>query len=262
MVHVERSGAGERLLLIHGLGGDWRVWEPVLDRLTAEREVLSIDLPGFGTSPPLPPDATPSPAALAAAVAGLLDELGIDRIDVAGNSLGAWVALELARAGRAERVTAICPAGLWGRPLGPRKGPNVRALPRIVREVAPLVAGLPGFRRLGLAGVVAHPDRVPWHAARRIVQTYLSAPGFDAVNEAMRADYLRLEDISRIDVPVTLAWADRDKLVAPPQGGVAGVEAVAIPDAGHLAMWDQPELVAELILKPAADRFPGSPTPA
>ena len=195
MVHVERRGAGERLLLIHGLGGDWQVWEPVLDRLSAAREVLAIDLPGFGSSSPLPRGVTPTPAALAAAVAATLDELEIERIDVAGNSLGAWVALELARAGRAVRVTAICPAGFWARPLGPRRGPNLHALPWPVRMLVPLVAGLPGIRRIGIGGVVAHPPRVPWHAARRIVASYLSAPGYEAANAAMRADYVRRDEI-------------------------------------------------------------------
>lgn len=266
MVHVERLGSGEPLLLIHGLGGDWRVWEPVLDRLTAEREVLAVDLPGFGSSPVLPEATTATPAALAAAVAETLDGLGIEQIDVAGNSLGGWVALELARmssragTARVTRVTAICPAGFWGRPLGPRKG-SVRALPRLLREAAPFVAGLPGFRSLGLSGVVAHPERVPWHAARRIVQTYLSAPGFDAANAAMRAGYLRLEDVSGLDVPVTLAWAERDRLVAPPRGGVPGVDTVSIPDAGHLAMWDQPAIVADLILRPVPARMPAPPAP-
>jgi pimeloyl-ACP methyl ester carboxylesterase len=101
------------------------------------------------------------------------------------------------------------------------------------------------------------------------VKTYLSAPGFDAANAAMRADHFRLPELSRLGVPVTLAWAEHDQLVAPPRGGVAGVETVAIPDAGHLAMWDQPELVAELILRPhtrrrrvEADRSPGPATRA
>ena len=61
---------------------------------------------------------------------------------------------------------------------------------------------------------------------------------------------------------MTLAWGERDTLVAPPAGGVSGVETVSLPDAGHLAMWDQPALVAELILRPIAARESGLPTRA
>jgi pimeloyl-ACP methyl ester carboxylesterase len=52
MMHHVRLGHGRPLLLIHGLGGTWRSWLPVLDRLAAEREVIAVDLPGFGETPP------------------------------------------------------------------------------------------------------------------------------------------------------------------------------------------------------------------
>ena len=84
-----RSGAGAPLVLLHGIGSSRQAWDPVVP-------VLAVDLPGFGESRPLSPRTEPGPAALAAAVAGLLDELGVTDPHVAGNSLGGWVALELA----------------------------------------------------------------------------------------------------------------------------------------------------------------------
>lgn len=48
-----RGGTGKPLLLIHRLGGSWRSWNPILDELAAEREVIAVDLPGFGKTPPL-----------------------------------------------------------------------------------------------------------------------------------------------------------------------------------------------------------------
>src|ERR687884_257289 len=56
-----------------------------------------------------------APADQARAVAELLDELGLESVHVAGNSIGGWVALELARLRRARSVTALSPGGLWGR---------------------------------------------------------------------------------------------------------------------------------------------------
>src|SRR5215213_2318896 len=108
LAHVRR-GSGPPLVLIHGIGSQWQMWQPVLDRLARERDVIAVDLPGFGDSPPLP--GTPSVEALAGAVAELLGELGIERPHAAGNSLGGGVALELGRRGDARSVCVLSPAG-------------------------------------------------------------------------------------------------------------------------------------------------------
>src|SRR5215210_3021766 len=82
---------------------------PLLER---RFDVLAIDMPGFGYSDPLPPDVDSTPEALADAVEDEMGRAGFDRAHIAGNSLGGWVSLELARRGRAETVTALSPAGL------------------------------------------------------------------------------------------------------------------------------------------------------
>jgi pimeloyl-ACP methyl ester carboxylesterase len=112
----------EPLLLVHGLGASASVWDPVVPLLAREREVIALDLPGFGIAPSLPPEVEPTAAALAAALRDQLAARGIDTFDVAGNSLGAWVGLELGRLGAARSVTCLSPAGLWRKPLGPAKG--------------------------------------------------------------------------------------------------------------------------------------------
>ena len=71
-IAYDRAGAGPVLVLLHPLGADRHVWEPVMDRLTAERDVIALDLPGFGGSPSLNGGGPPTPAALAAAVAEFL----------------------------------------------------------------------------------------------------------------------------------------------------------------------------------------------
>src|SRR6202012_656039 len=102
----------EPLLLIHGLGAASHVWDPVVPLLSPEREVLTLDMPGFGTAPPLPPEVEPTAGALAAALRDQLAARGIERPHVAGNSLGGWVGLELGRMGAARAVTCISPPGL------------------------------------------------------------------------------------------------------------------------------------------------------
>jgi len=243
IVEFDRHGAGPPLLLIHPLGADGSVWGPVLSRLAASHDVIVPDLPGFGASPALEAPATP--AALAAAVAGLLDALDVGPVHVVGNSLGGWVALELALSGRASQVTAIAPAGLWAQPLTPKRG-TARKLAGLALPLLPRVVASESGRRLLLGSSVACPDRVPAGAAERLVRSYATAPGMQAANEQMRAG--RFEALAAIDVPVTLAWPDRDRLVTRPRDLPAHVRNATLTGCGHIPMWDDPEQVAELIL--------------
>src|SRR3954468_20008599 len=102
-----RAGSGDPIVLIHGVGSQWQVWEPVLETVAREREVIAVDLPGFGDSPTLPIGTVPTVDALADAVAAFLDGLGIEKPVIAGNSLGGWIALELAARGRAKAVVGV-----------------------------------------------------------------------------------------------------------------------------------------------------------
>ncbi len=244
----EYRGSGEPLILLHGIGGELCVWEPVLERLSDGLEVIAVDLPGFGHSPPLPSDVTPTPRALAGVVAELMDELGLDSAHLGGNSLGAWVALELAKGPRARSVTALCPAGLWGAPLraaGPPARGRTHAYARSVRWLLPVLTMSRRVRRLALAHVVAHPDRVPRHAARRMISSYARATAYEATRAAMLSSAFEQPD--RVRVPLTVGFGEFDRLVRPVRLGVPGARTVLLPDCGHIPMWDDPELVTSLI---------------
>ena len=252
-VQYDRDGSGPPLLLIHGLGGERHVWESVLDRVTEVRDTIRVDLPGFGESPVLPDDAKATPWALAAAIAAQLDALGLDRVHIAGNSLGGWVALELAKAGRALTVTAIAPAGLWTGTLVPK--PYVmRSISRALLPSLPTLLRGAGGRRMALAGSVAYPERVPYEAAVRIVKAYATAPGFVNASNNMRAN--RLTGADQIDVPVTVAWCERDRLIARPRRLPFPARETILRDCGHVPMYDDPEAVATVILDGSSDRTP------
>jgi pimeloyl-ACP methyl ester carboxylesterase len=245
MLSFERRGRGEPLVLLHPLGGEWQVWEPVLDVLAAHRDVIALDMPGFGGSAPLPAEVVPTPAELARAIAHAFDALGIEAPHVAGNSLGAWVALELAAARRARSVTVLSPAGLWPRPLAPN-GARAHRLARVTLPLLlALVSSAPG-RRLVLAKTVSHPERVPAAAARRMVRAYAGATDFERVNAAMRAD--RFVPAAALDVPVTVAWGALDRVVGRvPLAGAT--RTVVLRDCGHVPFWDDPPQVARLLLE-------------
>jgi pimeloyl-ACP methyl ester carboxylesterase len=108
LAHVRR-GSGPPLALIHGIGSQWQMWEPVLERLSREREVVALDLPGFGDSEEH--RARPTVEALADAAAEFLDGLGLGGAHVAGNSLGRRGRAAAARAGTARSAACSLPAG-------------------------------------------------------------------------------------------------------------------------------------------------------
>jgi pimeloyl-ACP methyl ester carboxylesterase len=244
-IAYDRAGTGPPLVLLHPLGADRHVWGPVLAQLTPVRDCVTVDMPGFGDSTPLQGDA--DPAALARAIGGLLATLGLDRgrAHVAGNSLGGWVAFELALAGDAASVTAIAPAGLWRRPLPP-KTEVARRLSKLVSPLLPAVLKSARGRRAVLLGSMAHPERVPADGALALVRAYADAPGFTAVNRAMRAGtFKRLDEI---DVPVTLVWPQRDRVVSRVNGTPDRINVIELADCGHIPMWDDPEAVVRALI--------------
>jgi pimeloyl-ACP methyl ester carboxylesterase len=241
-----RAGSGPPLVLLHPLGGSVRSWDPVFDALAAQYDVIAVDLPGFGASPPLPADVVPTPAALAVAVGGLLSSLDVQRPHVAGNSLGGWVSLELAKAGGARSVTAIAPAGLWPGPLAPRGRVNARSAGHALRAAIAVGLRVGPVRRSLLAGVVAHPERLTYEQALRFVRDYVDAPGFTAVNREMRGSHFTGGE--RISVPVTVAWCDKDRLVSRPRVMPLRARELTLHDCGHVPMTDDPAAVTRVIM--------------
>ena len=245
----DRAGAGPALALIHPLGAHRGVWRPVLPLLTGHFDVVAVDMPGFGGSPDLPADVAATPANIAAAVRDTLAGLGIERAHVAGISLGGWTALEFGKTDAALSVTTLCAAGFWRRVLGPRPEiarSTARALVPLLRPLMSSAAG----RRAVLSGPVAHPERVPPEDAYALVRAYAKATGFTRANREMRSDLFRgFEDVR---VPVTMAWADRDRSVTAPRSVPAGVAVRRLHDCGHVPTWDSPEQVADVIREGAA----------
>jgi pimeloyl-ACP methyl ester carboxylesterase len=248
-----RSGSGEPLLLIHGLGSQWQVWSPMIPALARERDVIAIDLPGFGSSPAL--DREPTPYALTDAVAAHLDQLGIDRPTVAGNSLGGLISLELARRGRARNVVAICPAGFalprerkWSTARFRAEVPIAR---RIVRRRPDLVRN-PIARTPLFAGFMAYPWRVPPDEAVEMFRNLASCPGFDATLDAL--EFFTFQGGDEIDVPVTIVWGNRDYLLLPRQAEraarvIPAARLVRVRGAGHVPTYDQPGELTRIILE-------------
>jgi len=249
------SAGREPLLLIHGLGGSGQVWDPVLPLLREEREVVVLDMPGFGSAPPLPDGVAPTAANLAAALQAECEARGIRRPHVAGNSLGAWVGLEMGRTGAAASVTALSPAGLWRAPLGPRER-DVRAWAQQARPLVAAALRVPALRRRMLSTFAAHPERIPAAAGRALVLGWVDSDGYDGANREMRTHIFDPAGYPA-EVPVTIAWGECDRLVGPPkpERRPAGSRFLILPGVGHTPTWDDPELVARTLLDGSARIF-------
>jgi len=184
MLNYHRQGTGEPLLLAHGIGSRWQVWLPVLERLAAERDVIAVDLPGFGASPPSPPGTPPGIPSLTDALERFLDDLRIDTTHiVGGNSLGGWLALELAKRGRARSVTALSPAGFYNDREAVHMRTSLRLSVRVARLLTPnaelILASAVG--RTALFGqLTGCPWKVPVQDAVESLRALAAAPSFDA----------------------------------------------------------------------------------
>ena len=263
-----RIGSGEPLVLLHGIGSRWEIWSPVLDRLAAERDVIAVDLPGFAHSPPPPPGTPAGVPSLTRLLVEFLDELELERPHVAGNSLGGWLALELAKLGRASSVVGLSPAGFHT----PREGryqqfvlASGARLSRLIEPVAGSLLRYAAARTVVLAAFVSKPWAMSASDAVLIVDGAARATWFDETLAAiMQPEHFTGGE--RIDVPVTIAWGDRDRLLLPRQArrvtrSIPGARVLTLPGCGHLPTLDDAELVARVLLDGTSARTP-RPAPA
>lgn len=253
----ERCGSGTPLVLLHGIGHRRQAWDPVLDRLARHHDVIAVDLPGFGESPPFPPGRAHTMRSLLELLLETLEELGVDRPHVAGNSLGGGLALELAARGSVASATALSPAGFWtpaelrwamaalrsvrAASRGPEKARHTIAHHRPLRVAAGgLLYGRPGAQ---------DPESLLGD-----MRALVRASGFDPIAQA--ASGYSFEP-AVLGAPVTIAWGTRDRILLPRQAGRAARQLpdawhASLPGCGHVPMNDAPDLVARTVLKTCA----------
>jgi pimeloyl-ACP methyl ester carboxylesterase len=254
-VHLShhRAGSGEPLVLIHGVGSQWQVWQPVLAALERERDVIALDLPGFGGSPSLPIGVVPNAAALADAVADFMDDLGIERPLVGGNSLGGWIALELAKRGRARAVVALSPAGFaegWEQVAGRFQLMSAYRGARL-SGVTEWMIRRPRGRAIAFGAMMGRPRNLPVAAGLGASKNLAESVSFENAVATLTRERFRGAD--QVRVPVKLVWGTRDFVLFPWQAKRAlrelpDARLVPLPGAGHVPTWDDPEAIVRELL--------------
>ncbi|MGW5261489.1 alpha/beta fold hydrolase [Microbispora sp. NPDC004025] len=251
----DRRGSGPPLILLHGIGHHRHGWAPVLDLLAERHDVIAVDLPGHGDSPPLPYGTPYSVETLGRAVRGFWTGLGLSRPHVAGNSLGGYIALDLASCADVRTAVALSPAGFWSRP----EYAYARAVLRLLRLGAradglpALAAGTDEGKALAMGLLVARPGRLPGAAVRAAAEALRDCAGFEETLDSLAW----VAPPAPPKVPVTIAWGERDRLL-PRRQAVraarwAGQRALLLRGCGHLPMSDDPELVARVITERCGD---------
>lgn len=242
-------------MLVHGLGGSIRSWDPIVDRLAAKREVIVIDLPGHGESPSGPDSGTFK--GVTDSVERFIADAGLSGVDLVGSSMGARIVLELARRGGVGNVVALDPGGFWH---GWERtffkstiAASVRLL-RLLRPALPALSRNAATRTALLAQLSARPWALDPKAVATELESFVATPTFDALVRDLAAGPAQTGPAAQSSGNVVIGWGRSDRLCLPRQAHRA---TSAFPSAklhwfdrcGHFPMWDQPEETVQLILE-------------
>lgn len=253
MHHIER-GTGRKLLLIHGLGGSWQSWATILNDLSLHRTVIAIDLPGHGATPADADSGTF--VGLVGSVERYIADNGLTGIDVVGSSMGARIALELARRGNVGNVVALDPGGFWrGRERTFFKM-TIGLSGQLLRAIRPLLPTLSQYAVTRTA-LLAQLSVRPWKLDPYIVATELTGLSttstFDALVDDLATGPEQTGPAAQSTGRVVIGWGRQDRLCLPRQAARAKA---AFPTAdlhwfessGHFPAWDSPTETIAVIL--------------
>jgi pimeloyl-ACP methyl ester carboxylesterase len=254
-MHHVRRGAGPPLLLLHGLGGSWRSWSTVLGPLTAEREVIVPDLPGFGHTPPLAGEV--SIATLADAVTAFLDARGLRGVDAVGSSMGARLVLELARRGVVGATVSLDPGGFWQGWEQVFFYDTVASSYHLVRALQPVMPALTGSA-VGRAALFAQFSARPWVVPADValveMRSFAAGPSFiPLLRSLVHGPAQQGAPAGATPGPITIGWGRHDRVCLPRQAERAmarfpGARLYWFERSGHFPQWDSPDETVRLIL--------------
>jgi pimeloyl-ACP methyl ester carboxylesterase len=251
-----RGGAGPPMVLLHGFMETWRSWELALPALERHHDVLAVTLAGHAGGAPIAGEV--SEAAVVDAAERAMDEAGFDAAHIVGNSLGGYVAFQLAARGRARTVVALSPAGGWADDAYKELLGMQSELLGQMRAAAPHAGSIlstPEGRRRATQLLTVEYEHIP---AELLAHELLAGARCHDSALAMIEHGLRHGwhvDAEQVTCPVRIVWGTEDRLLRWPSAAARyrsdwfpHADWVVLEGVGHAPQLDVPLETAELIL--------------
>ena len=259
------SGDEEPVVLVHGLGGQWQNWLENIPRLAQERRVLALDLPGFGLTPE-PADGEISIPGYGRCVDSFCDKLGLGQVALVGNSMGGYVAAEVAIQfpQRVSRLTLVSAAGISS--ADTLQAP-ILTFGRVATALAAntmarhrQLAARPITRHMSLLLVARHPRLLKADLA---YEGFFKGAGKDGFDDALRAslNYDFRDRLPDVKVPTLIVWGEKDSIIPVRDADeferlIDDSRKVVMRDTGHIPMAERPNTFNDLLLDFLAESGP------
>jgi pimeloyl-ACP methyl ester carboxylesterase len=248
------------MVLVHGFSANWRCWQPVIAELERHHEVYAINLAGHFEGKPWEQGSPVTVEGIVDAAERELDELGLQRAHLVGNSLGGWTVLALAARGRGLSAVALSPAGGWE--AGTREEKRLRRYfmrnYKLMSALKPSIEGLvrrPRFRALAFRDVAENASAIPASLAVDLIRSASNCEIYLPFIEGIGAGDGFPDELAEIDCPVRIAWSEHDRIIPEKRYSaklhtlVPNAEWTVLPGVGHVPMLDDPALVVRSILE-------------
>ncbi|MEY3218270.1 MAG: hypothetical protein RLY96_733 [Actinomycetota bacterium] len=253
-----RDDNNPALVLVHGLGSAGSIWKSLVPELIDSFTVYAIDLPGHGDAH-LSEDEAMDPRSLAQAIVDyMVSHEGVETMHVAGNSLGGWIALEMAAVApdNVESVTALAPAGLWHE-QPPRKLPpslDARIMAKISQYFMKTAYRIPLLKAIGYKKITHLWRELSFESCRDSVIAMARSKGYMPMWHGANGRRFESEVPEKVKLSVVFGDEDlmlpeeiaQEKSVAPPHS-----RWIVVDNCPHVIMWNYPKLTVELIKKTA-----------
>jgi pimeloyl-ACP methyl ester carboxylesterase len=250
------------MVCLHGFTDTWRSWELVLPELEREHDVLVPTLAGHAGGPPL--DGELSEATIADELERAMDDAGFETAHIVGNSLGGYLAFQLAERGRARTVVALAPAGGWaeGDPGFEATLTYFKTMQELLLAAVPhaeAIVSSPEGRRRATEFIATNFEHIPPELLVHQMRGAASAEGFLPMIDFALEEGWHL-DPERITCPVRVVWGKADRILTWPAAAaryrdewVPNADWVELEGIGHCPQLDVPTETAQLILRFTAD---------
>jgi pimeloyl-ACP methyl ester carboxylesterase len=260
------SGELEPIVFVHGLGGQWQNFLENIPRAAQERRVIALDLPGFGATPE--PGHKITIPGYGRCVDALCEELSLGRVDMVGNSMGGYIAAEVAIQfpERIDQLILISAAGITSADIARRP---ILTVGRIATAMVSYgaarhrqIASRPKSRHMALALVARYPSLLRADLAYEGFILGAGKPGFDG---ALRAclEYDFRDRLPEIRQPTLIVWGEKDSIIPVRDAHeferlIPDSRKVVMRDTGHIPMAERPETFNDLMMEFLAETGPAS----